>query len=225
MRPLSVNTHKQLKDAAIYAILFSALAYFAILFLDKPFAYFFAKYTMHWHWLHPISENMCPIVATITALVILYHYRKALIQGILTAIYFYLTVEASMIIKSEFKYVFSRYWPNTWKDNNLSLLKDGAYGFQWFQAYGEGTSSFPSGHSTWVAFCVVWLCFFCPRYKYLWIALMPIIAIALILQNFHYLGDCFAGFGLGIALGLISIIVWGTLLKLVNRVKEDDKTV
>ncbi len=57
-------------------------------------------------------------------------------------------------------YVFGRDWPETWIDNNPSLIRDGAYGFHPFHgnsAYG----SFPSGHTarTLAVAAVVWIAY------------------------------------------------------------------
>ena len=86
------TTLQLLKQAIIYLIVFSSLAIISILWVDKPSAYFFAKYTMGWHWPNLISENICPFIAIVTVIAILIRYRKILVQGILTASYFYLAI-------------------------------------------------------------------------------------------------------------------------------------
>src|SRR6202035_331252 len=44
------------------------------------------------------------------------------------------------------KFLFGRYWPETWVDDNPSLIGDGAYGFHPFH-FGTAYGSFPSGHT------------------------------------------------------------------------------
>ena len=48
-------------------------------------------------------------------------------------------------INNQFKYAFGRTWPDTWVQNNPSLIQNGVFGFNPFHG-GPGFASFPSGH-------------------------------------------------------------------------------
>ena len=94
--------------------------------------------------------------------------------------------------KTGLKTIFGRYWTKTWINHNLSLIHDGIYGFNWWHGFGN-QGCFPSGHSTYTAFCCFWLYILQPRYKILWFILLVIMPLGLIALDYHYLGDCFAG--------------------------------
>jgi membrane-associated phospholipid phosphatase len=89
-----------------------------------------------------------------------------------------------------------RDWPETWHDNNPSLIGTGAYGFRPFQS-GDDTGSFPSGHAARIAgfLGVFWLMLPRGRWLYAVIAL-PMLA-ALVAMNYHFVGDVVAGSVLG----------------------------
>lgn len=73
--------------------------------------------------------------------------------------------------------------------------------------------SFPSGHTTYSIFCVVWLSFFLPRYRLILCILGSILPLALIILNYHFLGDCLAGIYLALNMGIISIKLYEVYLK------------
>ncbi|WP_235261391.1 phosphatase PAP2 family protein [Candidatus Francisella endociliophora] len=87
-------------------------------------------------------------------------------------------------VKDILKGFFSRYWPETFK-NNLSLIRDNAYGFNWFK-FDNINNSFPSGHATLIfSFCVsLWILF--PKYKLLWALLISLVVTAQLLQYFYF---------------------------------------
>ena len=63
----------------------------------------------------------------------------------------------SLIVADQFRAslgdLCGRYWPETWHDNNPSLIGTGAYGFHPFEV-GDDIGSFPSGHAARiVGFC------------------------------------------------------------------------
>jgi membrane-associated phospholipid phosphatase len=89
-----------------------------------------------------------------------------------------------------------RYWPETWFDNNPSLIGTGTYGFHPFES-GDDIGSFPSGHATRIlAFATVWWIAM-PRGRWLWIAVCPPILVSLVAMNYHFVGDVIAGGCLG----------------------------
>ncbi|BBH52791.1 phosphatase PAP2 family protein [Fluviispira sanaruensis] len=107
-----------------------------------------------------------------------------------------LSVVLAAQIKDILKYLFGRYWANTWLNNNPSLLVNNVYGFHFFQ---KANSSFPSGHTTVTfAFCTVCLLYF-PKYKYLFIIPMITVSIGQIGMHYHFVSDVIAGGFLGYA--------------------------
>lgn len=92
--------------------------------------------------------------------------------------------------------VCGRYWPETWHDNNPSLIGTGAYGFHPFET-GDDIGSFPSGHASRIAgFAgVFWIAF--PRRRWLCLLIAVPMALSLIAMNYHFVGDVIAGSFLG----------------------------
>ena len=75
----------------------------------------------------------------------------------------------SLVLAEQFRgslaYAFGRYWPETWINDNPSLIRDGAYGFHPFH-HGIAYDSFPSGHTarTLVVAAVIWIAY--PRWRW-----------------------------------------------------------
>lgn len=114
----------------------------------------------------------------------------------------------SLIVADQFRTslgdVFGRYWPETWFNNNPSLIGTGTYGFHPFQ-HGDDIGSFPSGHSARiVGFAWVWWLAM-PRLRpLLAFVCLPMLA-SLVLMNYHFVGDVVAGSVLG---GVIASCAW-----------------
>jgi membrane-associated phospholipid phosphatase len=123
-----------------------------------------------------------------------------------------LTCAVSLIvaesIKNELKYVFGRTWPETWINGNPSLIRDGAYGFNFLHG-GPGYASFPSGHTT--AICavasVLWICY--PRVRILCAAAFAAVVIGLIGADYHFLSDIIAGAFIGTSTGWFAVLLRG----------------
>jgi len=116
----------------------------------------------------------------------------------------------SLIVADQFRSslgdLCGRYWPETWHDNNPSLIGTGAYGFHPF-AVGDDIGSFPSGHAARiVAFTsVLWLAL--PRGRWLYTIVALPMLVALVAMNYHFVGDVAAGGVLG---GIVG--AWATRL-------------
>jgi len=110
------------------------------------------------------------------------------------------TACVSMIIADQFREMIGdlagRYWPETWHNDNPSLIGTGTYGFHPFIG-GDDTGSFPSGHAARVvAFAGVWW-LAVPRSRMLWILVCPPLVASLVLMDYHFVGDVVAGSVLG----------------------------
>lgn len=110
--------------------------------------------------------------------------------------------------KETLKYVFGRTWPDTWIDDNPSLLRDGVYGFHPFRD-GDAYSSFPSGHTarTLAIAAVGWAAY--PRWRWLCVAGTVAIAGSLVGMNYHFVSDVIAGGFLGGIVGAWFAVVCG----------------
>jgi membrane-associated phospholipid phosphatase len=118
----------------------------------------------------------------------------------------------SLIVADQFRQslgdLFGRYWPETWHDNNPSLIGTDTYGFHPFQV-GDDVGSFPSGHSARIVgfASVFWLAM--PRWRWLCVALAVPMLIALIGMDYHFVGDVIAGSTLGAIVGAYAAALGG----------------
>jgi membrane-associated phospholipid phosphatase len=106
--------------------------------------------------------------------------------------------------------IFGRDWPETWVDNNPSLISNNAYGFHWFQ----GTridDSFPSGHMarTVGASAVFWAMYRSTLVRTVAAAICLTMAISLIGMNYHFVSDVIAGSFLGAIVGSYGAMLAG----------------
>ena len=102
----------------------------------------------------------------------------------------------SLIVADQFRAslgdLCGRYWPETWHDNNTSLIGTGAYGFHPFEV-GDDIGSFPSGHAARIMgfISVFWLAL--PRSRWLYAVVALPMLVALVAMNYHFVGDVVAG--------------------------------
>ena len=96
------------------------------------------------------------------------------------------------LTKIQLKLVFGRTWPDTFRDNNPSFLRDGVYGFNFFHG-GHGYAAFPSGHTavTCAVISVLWI--YCPKWRWLYALAVLAVAVGLIGANYHFVSDVIAG--------------------------------
>ena len=206
-------------------------ALIAVSYLDRPLALWVHQIGIdQWLILRNITEGLPPLVTVLVlGALLLRSWRisadgklRGLASGVLCSVYFYLMLKLTMQIKTYLKIFFGRYWTKTWVANNLSLIHDGVFGFNWWHGFGN-QGSFPSGHSTYMAFCCVWLCYAQPRLKFIWLTLLILMPINLIILDYHFLGDCLAGLSLGYCLALISILLLHRIIMQCNKITHLDK--
>lgn len=106
----------------------------------------------------------------------------------------------SFCIKTILKWAFGRIETRTW------LADQSLYGFHWF-AGSEGFEGFPSGHM--LVFTSMFLTFwhFYPRYRTVYGLGLFCLGIALIVAEYHFLGDVLAGVYIGTLVYLSTIRV------------------
>jgi membrane-associated phospholipid phosphatase len=173
-------------------------------FVDRPVAFFVHRHQIarfeEFRWLTeppPLVQSWSPLV-----LVALAVRRGFGPWRQWQAVLFLACV--SLIVADQFRAslgdLCGRYWPETWHDNNPSLIGTGAYGFHPFEV-GDDGGSFPSGHAARIVgfFSVFWLAM--PRGRWLYAILAAPMLVALVAMNYHFVGDVVAGSVLGGSVG------------------------
>jgi membrane-associated phospholipid phosphatase len=110
-------------------------------------------------------------------------------------------------LNKQLKFVFGRTWPETWANNNPSLIHDGVYGFNPLHG-GVGFASFPSGHAatSCAVMSVLWICY--PRFRPLYVLCVAAVTTGLIGADFHFLSDVIAGGFIGVSAGWTAVAIW-----------------
>jgi membrane-associated phospholipid phosphatase len=72
---------------------------------------------------------------------------------------------------------------------------------------GPGHDSFPSGTMAVAGSCmtVLWVCY--PRLRLVWGFVLAVIAVALVMANFHFVGDVIGGTYLGALIGCLTVLL------------------
>ena len=174
----------------------------SVLWIDLPLARFFAGFGL-WHAVFtsaPVKLPVMTILAAVGPLVglsFLVAGRKlprwaeaAMLAGIAMLVSQWLTHDL-------LKPAFGRVVPSIY-------LETGRHGFYWFHG-GLSYGSFPSGHSVEAAAMLAVASAYYPRGQWAYGAMMALLALALMLGQWHYLGDILAGATVG------SIIAVGTM--------------
>lgn len=117
-----------------------------------------------------------------------------------------LATAIAIVLKDQLKYAFGRLWPETWVDNNPSLIGTGAYGFFPFHG-GRGWASFPSGHTTLITAPMTVLWRGLPRWRPLVALPVVLVVVGLFGADYHFVGDMVAGLYLGTACGLGALTI------------------
>lgn len=179
-------------------------------FVDRPVAlYAHAHLTQYgiFDALTRLSEYLAiasVIVFVLAGLRSLVAAQWARWQGALLLCAISLTVAES--VKDELKFVFGRTWPETWVNNNPSLIGNGALGFNFFHG-GAGYASFPSGHTTAVCAVTAVLWFAYPRLRPLWALAVLLVVVGLIGADYHFVSDIIAGGFLGASAGWMTVLI------------------
>jgi len=105
-------------------------------------------------------------------------------------------VPLAFLSKVGLQHVFGRPDPHVWLVHHLSPR------FHWFRA-GAGYGCFPSGHMTVFTALMTTLLHYYPRYRRVILALLLLLALALVVTNYHFLSDVVAGAILGAAVALV----------------------
>ena len=181
------------------------LVCFCYLLVDRPVAFYVHEHGFPDHrilkwltWPPPVAQAWTPLVLVVLAVRRCFgpfqRWELVIAAGCV-----------AMLVADQFRdslsYVFGRYWPETWIDDNPSLIQDGAYGFHPFHG-GSAYGSFPSGHAarTLAVAAVVWIA--CPRLRWLSASVSAAIAVGLVGMNYHFVSDVIAGGVIGGIVGM-----------------------
>jgi membrane-associated phospholipid phosphatase len=198
---------RRLFGAILSGVLLVSLS---IAFVDRPAATW-SHANLHtivaFQWLTHLVDPILPLAAILLVVV-----AVGVASGwqppawVRTLVACALAAMIAVIIKDELKFAFGRLWPETWVHGNPSWIANGAYGFFPFHG-GQGWESFPSGHMTRIAAVMAVLWQQAPRQRWLWGALVALVALGLFGADYHFIGDIIAGTYLGAACA-ISVVAW-----------------
>lgn len=216
-----MSDKKLLKHSIILFLLFSLLTLLSVFFVDKDLALLINKHHIDLfaekYYLRYLSEGL-PIILPLFYIVfiIMAEPERELGNKIWFVIYLVILTKIVLYIKYLLKILFGRYWIKSWIGNNLSLLKNGVFGFNWFHGYAN-YGSFPSGHTTFVTVTVLSLLIVYPRFFWLWISFILIIVLDLIALDYHFLGDCFAALAISSLFSYLGFFIYQSIHEKITR--------
>ena len=183
----------------------------AFQWLDRPIAHFFHKTVARPETFAKLTyapDPMVPLAVTVFVILGLLNLSGRTLSRLQTcALLCSLSLIVAELTKIQLKLVFGRTWPDTFRDNNPSFLRDGVYGFNFFHG-GHGYASFPSGHTavTCAVISVLWIYY--PAWRWLYVLVVLAVGIGLIGANYHFVSDVIAGGFVGISSGWMLTSLW-----------------
>jgi PAP2 superfamily len=190
------------------------LILFSIQFLDEKIA-LYVKEVVHSNSFLKKSftgiPNLLPIIVLIgTAALWIIFFRVQYVGSLRHATFLKLAaiaVPAAFLLKMVLQYIFGRTNIRTWLSSGNPLK------FAWFTPLSQ-QPCFPSGHMTVFTsfFVAVYLCY--PSYRPFAAIALITLASALVITNYHFLGDVIAGFFCG-------TLVTSTVCMLVSKESVD----
>lgn len=194
-----------LKQSLIGLAVAASLVTVCYFFVDRPFAFFVHDHEFNQYqilkWLTyapPWAQNAAPAVFAVLFIRRAFGPFQRWERTVVAAF-------ASLIIADQFReslsFFFGRYWPETWVNDNPSLIGNDEYGFHPFHS-GSAYGSFPSGHSarTMAVVSVAWIAY--PRLGWICGLVFLAEAIGLLGMNYHFVGDVIGG---GFVGGLVGV--------------------
>lgn len=177
----------------------TALVIFCYFLIDKEVVLWLSQHSLRSYliikYMSEIPEIYIAVVPIIYLVIILRFSqdRWSLLDHKL--LMFANTIAITQFLKAFFKFVFGRYWPETWT-NSFFYIDENFYGFHPFHL-GVQYGSFPSGHSATLlaGTSILWLLF--PRLRWLFLILILLGESGILLMNYHFISDILAGGVLG----------------------------
>ncbi len=165
-----------------------------------------------YHFLHYLQQLPEPLLYVAPVAILFYFIQRIREQKNKFA-YFSLAWGVAVLVASGLKiglkFCFGRYWPDTFKENNLSYVHDGIYGFEPFHG-GVQYQSFPSGHMMTIVVFAFMLAAFYPKLKWISATAILIVALSLLGLYYHFVSDVLAGAVIGL---LVSQVIFTQVKK------------
>jgi len=207
------NFRKLLRNGLAALLLCAVLVLLCALFVDRPVAYSVHDQRFADHlilkWLTYPPDILQACVPVVLAALLVRRVRGPLRRWERVALAACLGLILAEQCKIILAYAFGRYWPETWINDNPSLIRQGAYGFHPFRI-GAAYASFPSGHTarTLAVASVIWTAY--PRWRWACILISMAVASGLVLMDYHFVGDVIAGGFVGAITGTSMILCLDT---------------
>lgn len=205
------------RTGAMLGITFLLCSILSVWLIDEKLAFFINSLNLPTSkLLHFITEISPRYIILVEILLLSSLAFKSSLRKVLGLFLLYAIVVALADgIKTELKIILARNWPNVYTNDGIhgSLIGNDLYGFHFFEP-GRWQGSFPSGHTTFISSSSMIMALIFKRYSYIFLALIPIMMIAILLQNYHFLGDCLSGIGLG---AFVAYNSYAAYLWLMNR--------
>lgn len=180
-------------------------------FVDRPLAYWvhdslrhykiFVWMTLPPEWLPPVAVM---IVAGLGFYILFINSLSKLAEAALLCSVSLIVTRAA---KDQLKVAFGRTWPETWVNNNPSLIHDGVYGFNPFHG-GAGFESFPSGHAAPICAVAAILWVYYPHFRVAYLLVAALVMIGLVGTNYHFVSDVIAGAFVGVSVAVFCLSLW-----------------
>lgn len=194
------DIRRQITGSIVALGLASVAVVVCYFYVDRPVAFYVHRHQLDqfriFQWLTyppPFIQAWSPLIVVLIVVARAWGPRPRWQWTLVTAC---LTLIVADQFRTSLGDVCGRYWPETWFDNNPSLIGTGAYGFHPFQ-WVDDVGSFPSGHAARiVAFASVWWVAI-PRWRLAWVVVcLPMLA-SLVAMDYHFVSDVIAGGALG----------------------------
>ena len=186
----------------------------AYIWIDRPIAYFVHDELRGYRTIFDLAGRLPKLIGPLIIACTLILGVRALMKRPLTEFQTSIVLSALSLAISDLpenwlKFAFGRTWPETWVQDNASLIRDGVHHFNPFHG-GPGFAAFPSGHM--VAICammsVFWLCL--PHFRPIYAICIGAVFIGQLGANYHFVSDLIAGGFLGTSVGWMIIALWNT---------------
>jgi membrane-associated phospholipid phosphatase len=180
--------------------------------IDRPVAYFVHDELSDYRAIFDLPAQLLkiigPLVATSTLIVGVRALMKRPVKGGQVAIVLSaLSWAVSPVLGNWLKFAFGRTWPQTWIQDNPSLIRDQVYGFNPFHG-GPGYAAFPSGHMVAIGAIVSVFWFLHPRSRAICAICIAVVFIGQLGANYHFVSDLVAGGVLGFLVGWLVAVLW-----------------
>ena len=185
------------------------LIFISYFFLDKSIALWAYHYHLRQYIVFdtltkiPVIFSLLPLAIYPYVVIRITYQRFYFIEQFLLALSNSLAI--SICLKNILKLICSRYWPMTFKDN-LSLIINNAYGFNWFK-FSALNNSFPSGHTTITVAAVSVVALYFPKLAWMAWSITLLVVLGLLADYYHFLSDVIAGAVLGYLVAYCSVVI------------------